>query len=173
MRDVQDTTLRLQVAVDAPVDQAFRLFTEGIGAWFPPEYNLLAVLIAERVFELLAGGRVYDRGVERRPAKLTSGSWQKRPVTRAWSSSIGISNATVRAGNECATIWRARAVGRDASAGLPSGFASAAKHESVPRAGQGLRPLLRYLATAPTLFPTSMVAKWIWSVPVELSLQAA
>jgi uncharacterized protein YndB with AHSA1/START domain len=64
MRDAQGTIVRVQVVVEAALDQAFRTFTEGIGTWFPPEYNLLAVPIAERVFEPRAGGRVYDRGVD-------------------------------------------------------------------------------------------------------------
>jgi hypothetical protein len=40
------------------------VFTEGIGTWFPPEYNLLGVAIAERVFEPRVGGHVYDRGID-------------------------------------------------------------------------------------------------------------
>jgi uncharacterized protein YndB with AHSA1/START domain len=52
------------VVVDAPIERALTVFTEGIGTWFPPEYNLLAVPIAERVFEPRVGGDVYDRGVD-------------------------------------------------------------------------------------------------------------
>jgi len=60
----QEAAVRAQVIVEAPVARAFAVFTEGIGTWFPPEYNLLAVPIAERVFEPHVGGRVYDRGVD-------------------------------------------------------------------------------------------------------------
>jgi uncharacterized protein YndB with AHSA1/START domain len=60
----QETTVRAQVVVQAPMDHAFRVFTEGIGSWFPREYNLLPVEIAERVFEPRVGGHVYDRGVD-------------------------------------------------------------------------------------------------------------
>jgi uncharacterized protein YndB with AHSA1/START domain len=56
--------VRARVVVEAPIARAFTVFTEGIGTWFPPEYNLLAVPIAERVFEPRVGGRVYDRGVD-------------------------------------------------------------------------------------------------------------
>jgi uncharacterized protein YndB with AHSA1/START domain len=59
-----EAIVRTQVVVDAPIARAFTVFTEGIGSWFPPEYNLLAVPIAERVFEPRAGGDVYDRGVD-------------------------------------------------------------------------------------------------------------
>src|SRR5262245_23157735 len=57
-----ETTVRAQIVVDAPIARAFAVFTEGIGSWFPREYNLLKVDIAERVFEPRVGGHVYDRG---------------------------------------------------------------------------------------------------------------
>jgi uncharacterized protein YndB with AHSA1/START domain len=60
----RDATVRARVVVDAPIERAFAVFTEGIGTWFPAEYNILAVPIAERVFEPRVGGRVYDRGVD-------------------------------------------------------------------------------------------------------------
>jgi uncharacterized protein YndB with AHSA1/START domain len=63
-RQAQETSVRVQIVVEAPIAQAFAIFTEGIGTWFPPEYNLLPVPIAERVFEPRAGGRVYDRGID-------------------------------------------------------------------------------------------------------------
>jgi uncharacterized protein YndB with AHSA1/START domain len=59
-----ETTVRAQVVVEAPIEQAFAVFTEGIGTWFPAEYNLLAVEIAERIFEMRVGGHVYDRGID-------------------------------------------------------------------------------------------------------------
>jgi uncharacterized protein YndB with AHSA1/START domain len=58
------TTVSAQIVVEATVEQAFAVFTEGIGTWFPPEYNLLPVAIAERVFEPRVGGHVYDRGID-------------------------------------------------------------------------------------------------------------
>jgi uncharacterized protein YndB with AHSA1/START domain len=59
-----DTSVQSTIVVDAPVERAFSVFTDGIGTWFPSEYNLLAVEIAERVFEPRAGGRIYDRGAD-------------------------------------------------------------------------------------------------------------
>src|SRR5262245_1583566 len=64
INEVQATSVRLQIVVEAPLEQAFTVFSEGIGTWFPPEYNLLPVPIAERVFETRVGGRVYDRGTD-------------------------------------------------------------------------------------------------------------
>lgn len=60
----QETSVRVQIVVEAPIEQAFAVFTKGIGSWFPPEYNLMAVPIAERVFEPRVGGHVYDRGTD-------------------------------------------------------------------------------------------------------------
>jgi uncharacterized protein YndB with AHSA1/START domain len=63
-RQAQDTSVRARIVVEAPIERAFAVFTTGIGTWFPPEYNMLPVPIAERVFEPRAGGRVYDRGTD-------------------------------------------------------------------------------------------------------------
>jgi uncharacterized protein YndB with AHSA1/START domain len=56
--------VRAQVVVDAPLERAFSVFTEGFGSFKPPEHNLLAVEIAETVFEPRVGGHLYDRGVD-------------------------------------------------------------------------------------------------------------
>jgi uncharacterized protein YndB with AHSA1/START domain len=61
---VTDTSVRAQVVVDAPLEHAFSVFTEGFGSFKPPEHNLLAVEIAETVFEPRVGGYLYDRGVD-------------------------------------------------------------------------------------------------------------
>ena len=62
--DVAQTSVRLQVVVEAPIDRAFRVFTERFGSFKPREHNLLAVPIADTVFEPREGGHVYDRGVD-------------------------------------------------------------------------------------------------------------
>jgi uncharacterized protein YndB with AHSA1/START domain len=56
------TSVQTSIVVEAPIEHAFSVFTDGIGSWFPPEYNLLDTPIAERVFEPRVGGSVYDRG---------------------------------------------------------------------------------------------------------------
>jgi uncharacterized protein YndB with AHSA1/START domain len=58
------TSVRMSMVVEAPVALAFEVFTEDIGSWFPRDYNLLDVEIAERVFEPRVGGQVYDRGTD-------------------------------------------------------------------------------------------------------------
>ncbi|MFC7623617.1 SRPBCC family protein [Microlunatus sp. GCM10028923] len=57
-----DTAVRQEVVVDLSRDRAFALFTEQFDKIKPREHNLLGVPIAETVFELQAGGAVYDRG---------------------------------------------------------------------------------------------------------------
>src|SRR6516225_5580987 len=57
-------TVRRQVVVNAPIEHAFVVFTKRFGDFKPPEHNLLAVRIAETVFEPRVGGHIYDRGVD-------------------------------------------------------------------------------------------------------------
>ena len=58
------TSVQSSIVVDAPIERAFSFFTEGIGSWFPSEYNLLDTEIVERVFEPRVGGQVYDIGAD-------------------------------------------------------------------------------------------------------------
>jgi uncharacterized protein YndB with AHSA1/START domain len=59
-----ETTIRRSVVVEAPIERAFRVFTEELGSFKPPSHNLLPVDIAETVFEPRVGGHLYDRGVD-------------------------------------------------------------------------------------------------------------
>jgi uncharacterized protein YndB with AHSA1/START domain len=58
------TTVRSSIVVDAPIERAFRVFTEDFGRFKPPEHNMLGVEIKETVFEPRVGGNLYDRGVD-------------------------------------------------------------------------------------------------------------
>jgi uncharacterized protein YndB with AHSA1/START domain len=58
------TSVRSVIVVDAPIERAFRLFTEQFDRVKPREHNMLEVEIAETVFEQHVGGRVYDRGID-------------------------------------------------------------------------------------------------------------
>lgn len=60
----QDTSVRTEIVVEAPVERAFQVFTQRFDRIKPREHNMLQVDIAESVFECRAGGRVYDRGVD-------------------------------------------------------------------------------------------------------------
>ena len=58
------TSVHSSIVVDAPLERAFQVFTEEFGRFKPVEHNLLAVEIAETVFEPHVGGHLYDRGVD-------------------------------------------------------------------------------------------------------------
>jgi uncharacterized protein YndB with AHSA1/START domain len=61
---VQETSVTTQTVVDAPVDHAFRVFTEGIGSWWNPDHHILQAELAEMVFEPRVGGHIIDRGTD-------------------------------------------------------------------------------------------------------------
>jgi len=56
--------VRRQIVVPAPIERAFTAFTARFGDFKPAEHNLLAVPIAETVFETQVGGSIYDRGID-------------------------------------------------------------------------------------------------------------
>jgi uncharacterized protein YndB with AHSA1/START domain len=58
------TTVRTSIVVQAPIERAFKVFTEDFGRFKPREHNLLGVEIAETVFERRVGGHILDRGVD-------------------------------------------------------------------------------------------------------------
>jgi uncharacterized protein YndB with AHSA1/START domain len=60
----QETSVRKEIVVEAPLERAFTVFTEGFDAIKPREHNMLEVEIAETVFEPRVGGHIYDRGVD-------------------------------------------------------------------------------------------------------------
>ncbi len=60
----EETSIKTDVVVDAPIEHAFRVFTERFDQIKPREHTMLQVDIAESVLEPRSGGRVYDRGVD-------------------------------------------------------------------------------------------------------------
>jgi uncharacterized protein YndB with AHSA1/START domain len=58
------TSVRNSIVVEAPIERAFSVFTDGFGTFKPREHNMLGVDIAETVFESHVGGHIYDRGVD-------------------------------------------------------------------------------------------------------------
>ena len=59
-----ETSVRNAIVVEAPIERAFSVFTDGFGTFKPREHNMLRVEIAETVFEPHVGGNIYDRGVD-------------------------------------------------------------------------------------------------------------
>jgi uncharacterized protein YndB with AHSA1/START domain len=58
------TSVKRSILVEASIERAFEVFTKRFGSFKPVEHNLLAVKIAETVFEPRVGGHLYDRGVD-------------------------------------------------------------------------------------------------------------
>lgn len=63
-RQAPGTSVRKRIVVAAPIERAFRVFTEQFDRIKPREHNLLGVDVAETVFEPRVGGHLYDRGVD-------------------------------------------------------------------------------------------------------------
>jgi uncharacterized protein YndB with AHSA1/START domain len=59
-----ETAVSASVVVEAPIDHAFKVFTEDIASWWPPEHHVLEAKLADMVFEPRVGGHVLDRGVD-------------------------------------------------------------------------------------------------------------
>jgi uncharacterized protein YndB with AHSA1/START domain len=56
--------LTATVTLAAPVERAFRVFTDGFGSWWPAEYHIGQAELAAAVLEPRVGGRWYERGVD-------------------------------------------------------------------------------------------------------------
>ena len=56
-RRVLASPVKQSIVVEAPIERAFKVFTEDFGSFKPREHNLLSVPIAETVFEPRVGGR--------------------------------------------------------------------------------------------------------------------
>jgi len=58
------TSVQTSIVVEAPIERAFSVFTDGIGSWWPADHHILQAELAEMVFEPREGGHVYDRGAD-------------------------------------------------------------------------------------------------------------
>jgi uncharacterized protein YndB with AHSA1/START domain len=56
--------VRKSITVQAPLQRAFSVFTDGIATWWPPEHHIIQVPLETMVVQLRAGGRCYDVGVD-------------------------------------------------------------------------------------------------------------
>ena len=61
---LQATSVTTAAEVQAPIEHAFRVFTEGIGSWWDPGHHILQAELAEMVFEPYVGGHIIDRGAD-------------------------------------------------------------------------------------------------------------
>ena len=58
------TAVTTSIVVEAPADQAFTVFTDDIGSWWPAEHHILAAPLATMVFEPRVGGHVDHVGTD-------------------------------------------------------------------------------------------------------------
>jgi uncharacterized protein YndB with AHSA1/START domain len=63
-KQVLDTAVHTSIVVEAPIERAFRVFTEEMPSWWHPDHHILEGELAEMVFEPRVGGHIYDRGVD-------------------------------------------------------------------------------------------------------------
>lgn len=56
-----NTTVRRQIVVNTPIEEAFAVFTLRFGDFKPREHNLMSSPITATVFEPRVGGHIYDR----------------------------------------------------------------------------------------------------------------
>jgi uncharacterized protein YndB with AHSA1/START domain len=59
-----DTSVSTSIVLEAPIERAFSVFTEGIGTWWPPQHHILEGELAEMVFEPYVGGAIVDRATD-------------------------------------------------------------------------------------------------------------
>ncbi|MDQ2959964.1 MAG: SRPBCC family protein [Candidatus Dormibacteraeota bacterium] len=58
------TSVRTAITVEAPIEKAFSVFTDGMATWWPKENHIIEAELAEMVLEPRVGGRIFDRGVD-------------------------------------------------------------------------------------------------------------
>jgi uncharacterized protein YndB with AHSA1/START domain len=84
------SSVRESIAVDAPIEQAFRVFTEDMGSWWPPEHHILQAPLAEMVFEPRVGGSIYDRGTDGSECRWATVLAYDPPQRLVFSWNIGL-----------------------------------------------------------------------------------
>ncbi len=84
------TTIRTEIVVDAPQERAFRVFVEQFDSIKPREHNMLAVPIAETVFEPRVGGNIFDRGEDGSECRWSRVLGYEPPDRLVFSWDIGV-----------------------------------------------------------------------------------
>ncbi len=84
------TSVRESIAVHAPVDRAFQVFTAEIGSWWPENHHILKAPLAEMVFEPRVGGHIYDRGTDGSECRWATVLAYEPPERVSFSWNIGL-----------------------------------------------------------------------------------
>jgi len=59
-----DVAVRKTLTVKAPIDKAFRVFTDGFDSWWPRSHHIGGADLKQAVLEPRTGGRWYEIGVD-------------------------------------------------------------------------------------------------------------
>ena len=59
-----DFAVHFSIEVAVPIEQAFRVFTDGIDSWWPRNHRIGEVAMAAAILEPRPGGRWYELGVD-------------------------------------------------------------------------------------------------------------
>jgi uncharacterized protein YndB with AHSA1/START domain len=59
-----DTAVLKHITVKAPVERAFRVFTEGVDTWWPRDHHIGSAPMKRVIIEQRAGGRCYTEQVD-------------------------------------------------------------------------------------------------------------
>ncbi len=63
------TSVSVDTYVDAPIEHAFRVFTDGIQTWWEPDHHLLDAPLESMTFEPHVGGHIVDRYADGRECR--------------------------------------------------------------------------------------------------------
>ncbi|MGH2467266.1 MAG: hypothetical protein ACRDGL_06010, partial [Candidatus Limnocylindrales bacterium] len=58
------TSVRFSIEVQAAIEVAFRVFTEGIDTWWPRDHRIGRAEMAQAILEPRVGGRWYELSVD-------------------------------------------------------------------------------------------------------------
>lgn len=61
MTAVQSDEVRVELTVEAPIETAFKVFTDGFDTWWPRSHHIGSGELVEAVIEPRVGGRCYGR----------------------------------------------------------------------------------------------------------------
>jgi hypothetical protein len=120
-------SIKQSIVVEASIERAFKVFTEDFGSFKPREHNLLAVPIAETVFEPRLGGRGVD-GSECRWARVLAFEPPNR-VLLSWDISP---RWQIENDSDKTSEWEVRFI-----AETPSRTRLELEHRHLERHGQG------------------------------------
>jgi uncharacterized protein YndB with AHSA1/START domain len=84
------TSVRESIVVNAPIEKAFSVFTEGMPSWWNPDHHIIEAPLAEMVFEPRVGGHIYDRGTDGSECRWATVLAYEPPERLVFSWNIGL-----------------------------------------------------------------------------------